>query len=76
MGEESGPDAAAINSAAGLTENLLLVHGSSDDNVHFQGAELLINRPVELGKPFAFMDYPTAPTQLLKGPALAPTSTI
>ena len=51
-------DASPINFAEGLQGNLLLVHGSGDDNVHFQGDELLINRLVELGKPFDFMDYP------------------
>jgi len=51
-------DGSPINFAAGLAGNLLVVHGSGDDNVHYQGTELLINRFVELGKPFDFMDYP------------------
>jgi dipeptidyl-peptidase-4 len=48
----------AINFAEGLQGHLLLVHGSDDDNVHFQGSELLINRLVELGKQFDMMEYP------------------
>jgi dipeptidyl-peptidase 4 len=40
-----------INFAQNLDGKLLVVHGSGDDNVHFQGSELLINRLVELGKP-------------------------
>ena len=48
----------AINFAEGLQGNLLLVHGSGDDNVHYQGTELLVNRLIELGKPFDFMTYP------------------
>jgi dipeptidyl-peptidase 4 len=32
-------DASAINFATGLRGDLLLVHGSGDDNVHFQGTE-------------------------------------
>ena len=32
----------AINFAEGLRGNLLIVHGSGDDNVHFQGTELLV----------------------------------
>jgi dipeptidyl-peptidase-4 len=48
----------AINFAEGLRGNLLIVHGSGDDNVHFQGTELLVNRLIELGKPFDFMVYP------------------
>jgi dipeptidyl-peptidase-4 len=51
-------DGSPINFAAGLTGHLLVVHGSGDDNVHFQGAELLINKFVELDKPFDFMEYP------------------
>jgi dipeptidyl-peptidase 4 len=44
--------------AEGLRGRLLLVHGSGDDNVHYQGSERLINRLVALGKPFDFMVYP------------------
>ncbi len=51
-------DASAINFAEGLKGNLLIVHGSGDDNVHYQGAELLVNRLIELGKQFDFMTYP------------------
>ena len=51
-------DGSPINFAAGLTGHLLVVHGSGDDNVHFQGTELLINKFVELDKPFDFMEYP------------------
>ncbi len=48
----------AINFAEGLRGKLLLVHGSGDDNVHYQGSELLVNRLIELGKQFDFMEYP------------------
>jgi dipeptidyl-peptidase-4 len=47
-----------IGFAAGLKGKLLLVHGSGDDNVHVQGTERLVNRLVELGKPFDLMIYP------------------
>jgi dipeptidyl-peptidase-4 len=47
-----------IHFAEGLEGKLLLVHGSDDDNVHHQGTELLVNRLIELGKPFDFMIYP------------------
>lgn len=50
--------ASAINFAEGLQGKLLIVHGSSDDNVHYQGTELLVNRLIELGKSFDFMTYP------------------
>ena len=47
-----------INFAEGLRGKLLLMHGSGDDNVHYQGTERLVNRLVELNKPFDFMAYP------------------
>jgi dipeptidyl-peptidase-4 len=47
-----------ITFAAGLKGKLLVVHGSGDDNVHYQGTERLVNRLVELGKPFDLMVYP------------------
>jgi len=57
-----------INFADGLAGKLLLVHGSDDDNVHYQGTELLVNRLVELGKPFDFMVYPGRTHALTEGP--------
>jgi dipeptidyl-peptidase-4 len=50
--------ASPITFADGLHGRLLLVHGSGDDNVHYQGSERLVNRLVALGKPFDFMAYP------------------
>lgn len=48
----------AINFADGLRGHLLVVHGSGDDNVHYSGTELLLNRLIELDKPVDFMEYP------------------
>jgi dipeptidyl-peptidase-4 len=50
--------ASPINQAEGLTGRLLIVHGSGDDNVHYQGTERLVNRLIALDKPFDFMAYP------------------
>jgi len=50
--------ASPINQAEGLKGRLLIVHGSGDDNVHYQGTERLVSRLVALGKPFDFMAYP------------------
>jgi dipeptidyl-peptidase-4 len=61
-------DGSPINFAEGLTGKLLIIHGSGDDNVHYQGTELLINRLVELGKPFDFMDYPNRTHSINEGP--------
>jgi dipeptidyl-peptidase-4 len=60
-------DGSPINFAEGLEGHLLIIHGSGDDNVHFQGTELLINRLVALGKPFDFMDYPNRTHALNEG---------
>jgi dipeptidyl-peptidase-4 len=57
-----------INFAEGLRGRLLLVHGTGDDNVHFQGSERLVNRLVALGKPFDFMAYPNRTHCICEGP--------
>jgi dipeptidyl-peptidase-4 len=58
----------AINFAEGLKGDLLIVHGSGDDNVHYQGSQLLANRLIELGKPFDFMTYPDRTHAIAEGP--------
>ncbi|MDF1861221.1 MAG: DPP IV N-terminal domain-containing protein [Verrucomicrobiales bacterium] len=50
--------AAAINYADGLKGNLLIIHGSGETNTHLQIVEGLVDRLIELGKPFDFMAYP------------------
>ncbi len=57
----------AINFAEGLQGKLLVVHGSGDDNVHAQGTERLINRLIELGKPFDSMIYPNRSHSISEG---------
>jgi dipeptidyl-peptidase-4 len=56
-----------IHFAEGLRGHLLVVHGSGDDNVHFQGTERLVNRLVELGKSFDFMEYPNRSHAISEG---------
>ena len=58
----------AINFAEGLNGRLLVIHGSGDDNVHYQGTERLVNRLVELGKPFDLMVYPNRTHSISEGP--------
>jgi dipeptidyl-peptidase-4 len=60
--------ASAVNFAEGLKGDLLIVHGSGDDNVHYQGTELLVNRLIELGKRFDFMTYPDRTHAIAEGP--------
>jgi dipeptidyl-peptidase-4 len=56
-----------IHFAAGLRGKLLLIHGAADDNVHFQNSERLINRLVELQKPFDLMVYPNGSHAVSEG---------
>lgn len=41
-----------------LQGNLLVVHGSGDDNVHYQNTEVLINALITANKPFEMLEYP------------------
>ena len=47
-----------ITHAKNLQGNLLYIHGSGDDNVHYANAEMLINELIKHGKLFQFMPYP------------------
>ncbi|MEZ3532003.1 MAG: S9 family peptidase [Muribaculaceae bacterium] len=47
-----------ISYVDGLKGNLLLIHGTGDDNVHYQNCEMLINELVKHGKMFSLMSYP------------------
>lgn len=47
-----------ITYAEGLKGNLLLIHGTGDDNVHYQNCEMLVNKLVEYGKIFSQLSYP------------------
>ncbi|HUW92443.1 MAG TPA: S9 family peptidase, partial [Bacteroidales bacterium] len=51
-------DGSPVNHAAGLTGNLLLIHGSGDDNVHYQNMEFLVNELIKNNKIFSMMEYP------------------
>jgi dipeptidyl-peptidase-4 len=64
---EGYASASAIHFADGLRGDLLIIHGSGDDNVHYQGTERLINRLVELGKTFDFMEYPNRSHSISEG---------
>jgi dipeptidyl-peptidase 4 len=64
---EGYKNSSAINFAEGLRGHLLIVHGSGDDNVHYSGTELLMDRLIELGKPFDFMEYPNRTHSISQG---------
>ncbi|WP_338358560.1 S9 family peptidase [Yeosuana marina] len=53
--------------AKGLEGNLLYIHGTGDDNVHYQNAEMLINELVKYNKQFQFMAYPNRSHGIYEG---------
>jgi len=59
--------AAPINYAEGLRGRLLIVHGTGETNTHIQITERLVDRLIELGKPFDYMAYPNRDHGLREG---------
>jgi len=57
----------SINFADQLAGNLLVVHGTADDNVHYQGTEALVNRLIRHNKPFTLMAYPNRSHSISEG---------
>jgi dipeptidyl-peptidase-4 len=57
-----------ITFAGQLKGRLLIVHGTGDDNVHYQGTEALINALVSANKPFTMMAYPNRSHGIYEGP--------
>ena len=57
-----------ITYAENLKGDLLLVHGTGDDNVHYQGSETLINKLIEHGKQFTMFAYPNRSHGIFEGP--------
>jgi dipeptidyl-peptidase-4 len=51
-------ESAPINYAEGLKGDLLIIHGTGETNTHLQIMEGLVDRLIELGKPFDYMTYP------------------
>jgi len=56
-----------ITYAKNLKGNLLLIHGTGDDNVHYQNAEMLVNELVKYNKQFQLMAYPNRTHSLSEG---------
>lgn len=68
---EVNPDgyekSAPINFAKGLQGKLLIITGSGETNTHIQIIEGLVDRLIELGKPFDYMVYPNRDHGLSEG---------
>ena len=64
---ESYYNTSSINFVEGFVGKLLLMHGTGDDNVHYQGSERLINELIKHNKQFEFMAYPNRAHGIRKG---------
>ena len=60
---ESSP----ITYAENLEGNLLVIHGTGDDNVHYQGTEKLINELIKHNKQFTMFAYPNRSHGIYEG---------
>jgi dipeptidyl-peptidase-4 len=60
-------DGSPITFAHQLEGNLLLIHGTGDDNVHYQATEKLINELIKHNKQFSMMAYPNRSHSISEG---------
>jgi dipeptidyl-peptidase-4 len=57
----------SVNFVKQLEGNLLLVHGTADDNVHYQITEMLIDELIRHNKRFTMMAYPNRSHAIREG---------
>ncbi|WP_164126151.1 S9 family peptidase [Sphingobacterium luzhongxinii] len=57
----------ALTYAKNVRGNLLLIHGTGDDNVHYQNAEVYINELIKHGIAFDMMAYPNRSHSINEG---------
>ncbi|MBU0696817.1 MAG: S9 family peptidase [Bacteroidetes bacterium] len=60
-------DNSPLAHAKNLQGNLLLIHGTGDDNVHYNNAEQMINQLIKYGKTFQMMSYPNRTHGIYEG---------
>jgi len=51
-------DGSPITYAENLQGELMIIHGTADDNVHYQSFEMLVDKLIKHNKPFSMMSYP------------------
>ena len=56
-----------VNYAKNLEGNLLIIHGTADDNVHYQSMELMVNALIKENKQFQMMAYPNRSHGIYQG---------
>jgi dipeptidyl-peptidase-4 len=61
-------DGSPLTHARHLRGNLLVVHGTGDDNGHYQGTEALINELIAHHKSFTVLPYPNRSHGISEGP--------
>ena len=59
--------ASTITHANKLKGNLLIIHGTGDDNVHYQSTEYLMNALIKANKQFTVMPYPNRTHSISEG---------
>ena len=60
-------DGSPINYAKNLQGNLMIIHGTGDDNVHYQSFEMLVNELIKNNKLFSMMSYPMRTHSISEG---------
>lgn len=66
--EDGYRNGSPVTHAAGLKGNLLLIHGTGDDNVHYQNMEYLVNELIRQNKIFSMIAYPNRSHGIYEGP--------
>lgn len=56
-----------VHYAKNLKGNLLFIHGTGDDNVHYDNAEVMLNELIKYNKQFEFMAYPNRSHSISEG---------
>ena len=60
-------DGSPLSHAHRMRGNLLLIHGTGDDNCHYQGTERLIDDLIARDKPFTVLPYPNRSHSINEG---------
>ncbi|WPP50832.1 S9 family peptidase [Catalinimonas niigatensis] len=65
--EEGYKEGSPLTFAKNLKGNLLIVHGTGDDNVHYQNTEVIVNELIRHNKFFSMMAYPNRSHGIYEG---------
>ncbi len=65
--EDGFKNGSPITFAHQLKGNLLIIHGTGDDNCHYQSCEALIDELIKHGKHFSMMSYPNRSHSIKEG---------